>query len=118
MTPVKGQGELGLAISQAVDTILKASDKLGELLAPFGKRIDKLSRKPLAEMGISERVQLAQLILEVVDSVVPAKPGVSGEGGCPEAELPPVNVEVASAYERKAEEMAQAMQQRLREGEA
>lgn len=32
-------------------------------------------------------------------------------------ELPPVDTEVASAYEKKAEEMAQAMRQRLREWE-
>ena len=41
------------------------SDRIRDLLKPHEKLISQVCHKPLAEMGIGERIKLAQFILEL-----------------------------------------------------
>lgn len=52
-------------INTALRDLFNAVDKLEKLLEPYQNEIAGICSKPLKEMGISEKVKLAKLVLAI-----------------------------------------------------
>lgn len=101
-------------VGQSVTLDLKGGQDVDELFAAYkdfqGQEAFRKAYREFREREAARKCLLDALTEEQRSRVFASYHGVP-------AELPSVDEEVASAYERKAEEMAQAMRQRLREGE-
>ena len=53
------------AIEQALDELFEKASKLEKLLEPFEEEISDCCHKPLKEMGVSDKIKLAKLLITV-----------------------------------------------------
>jgi len=56
-------------LKSATRSILENTDTIQKLLFPYRELIDHLSSRPLAEMGVSDKVKLSLLFIKVFENI-------------------------------------------------